>query len=272
VDKTYRRYDAAVLHHVRTGEGPPLLVAHGIGMSGKAFDGVVPLLADRFEVVAVDLPGFGQSPPLPGPPTLRALADACAEVMGGDRFHVAGNSLGGGVALHLALDGRALSACALSPIGFMEGWERAFAQVSLMSARLQAPAAPFLVGTIGRFGAVRRALSRQFLEHAERIPVDSLAESYRDLGATRGMRATLRHAINWRAPAVASLPCPVTIAWGAHDRLLLTTPQAARARERMPSARHLLLDDCGHIPNLDDPAQVARVIAESVGAAAPVAA
>jgi pimeloyl-ACP methyl ester carboxylesterase len=40
----------------------------------------------------------------------------------------------------------------------------------------------------------------------------------------------------------------------------------------MPSARHLLLDDCGHIPNLDDPAQVARVIAESVGAAAPVAA
>ncbi len=55
----------------------------------------------------------------------------------------------------------------------------------------------------------------------------------------------------------------MTVAWGEHDRLLLTGPQAARARERLPAARHVALPDCGHLPTWDDPALVARVIRDS---------
>ncbi|MEA2177014.1 MAG: hypothetical protein QOG77_311 [Solirubrobacteraceae bacterium] len=271
MDKTYRRYDRAVLHHVRVGDPgrPPLLLGHGIGMSHRAFDEVVPALAESFDVVAVDLPGFGESPPLAAPATMRALADACAATMaslGFDRFHVAGNSLGGGAALHLAFDGRALSACGLSPIGFVEGWERAYLQVSLGLTRLQGPAAPFLAATIGRAAPVRRALARQYAEHADRLPSERLAAAFKDLNVTRGYYAAMRHAINWRAPAVSELPCPVTIAWGEHDRLLLTGPQAARARERLPTARHVELPDCGHLPAFDDPALVARVISKAAAA------
>jgi pimeloyl-ACP methyl ester carboxylesterase len=205
------------LDHVRSGSGPPLLLAHGIGMSKRAFAAVVEPLAADFEVVAVDLPGFGASPPLPGAPTLRALADACAEHMaalGHDRFHVAGNSLGGGIALHLALDGRARSACALSPVGFVAGWERAHLQLSLTGARGLAPVAPALLRTIGRAGPVRRALVRQYAEHGERLGVPFLTASFGDVAGATCFAATQRHAVNWRCPSVARLPCPVTIAWG----------------------------------------------------------
>ena len=234
-------------------------------MSSRAFTDVMEPLARRFDVVAADLPGFGRSEPLPVP-TMRALADAAGGLMaslGHERFHVAGNSMGGGVALHLALDGRALSACGLSPVGFVEGWERAFLQLSLSNARRLGPVAPVLVRTIGRAGPVRRALARQYAEHAERLPVDFLAASFEDVAGAKSFAAAQRHAINWRCPSVATLPCPVTIAWGEHDRLLLTGPQSARARERLPSARHVSLPGCGHLPTFDDPALVARVIADS---------
>jgi pimeloyl-ACP methyl ester carboxylesterase len=261
-----------VLHHIRTGNGPPLLLLHGIGMSHRAFCDVIEPLSRSFEVVAADQPGFGASPRLAGAPTMRALADAAAGLMasfGHARFHVAGNSLGGGVALHLALDGRAQSACALSPVGFAEGWERAFVHTSLLAARVQAPAAPALMRSIGRVPAIRRALVRQYAEHGERVAATALGASFEDLAATTGYVATLRHAINWRAPSVVSFPCPVTIAWGEHDRLLLTRPQSARARTRMPSARHVTLPDCGHLPAWDDPALVASVVASSAQAPVP---
>jgi pimeloyl-ACP methyl ester carboxylesterase len=247
-----------------------MLLAHGIGMSHGAFAGVTEALATSFEVFAVDLPGFGASAPLPGSPTMRALADACGAFMascGHPRFHVTGNSLGGGIALHLALDGRALSACALSPVGFMEGWERVFAHVSLLQARAGAPGAPSLMRTIGRVAPVRRALVRQYAEHGERLEAERLALSFEDLAGARAFVSTLRHAVNWRAPTVRSLPCPVTIAWGEHDRLLLTRPQSSRARSRLLAARHVTLPDCGHLPAWDDPALVERVIRTAATAA-----
>lgn len=244
------------------GSGPPLLLAHGIGMSRSAFSQVLEPLARDFEVVAVDLPGFGGSP-LDRVPTMRGLADACAQTMAGlghDRFHAAGNSLGGGVAVHLALDGRALSACGLSPVGFAGGWDRAWAHANLRLTYTIGGAAAALMRGPGRIGAVRRALVRTYLEHGERVAPEVFVSSFEELDARGGYRPTLRHAINWRCPAVDEPPCPITVAWGEHDRLLLTGPQARRARERLPSARHVTLTGCGHLPAWDDPALVVQTI------------
>jgi pimeloyl-ACP methyl ester carboxylesterase len=258
-----------MLSHARAGEGAPLLLAHGIGMSHRAFDRVIEPLARDFDVYAVDLPGFGDSPALDEPPTMRALARACADFMrdqGHERFHAAGNSLGGGISLHLALEGRALSACGLSPVGFATDWERAYLELSLWFAKSAGGALGTLVRGPGRLGVVRRELLIQYLEHAERMSPDDLADGLGDLQKARAFWSTTRHAINWRAPADPSLPCPVTIAWGEHDRLLLTGPQAARARREWPEAHHVTLHDCGHLPAWDDPDQVVEVIRSTAGA------
>ena len=111
-----------MLVHDRRGEGPPLVLIHGIGARRGAWDPVAERLTDR-ETLAIDLPGFGDSAPLPLGPGLaipdyvdaveRFFADA-----GLERPHVAGNSMGGGIALELARRGAVASATALSPIGF----------------------------------------------------------------------------------------------------------------------------------------------------------
>ncbi len=249
-----------MLHHMRAGSGPPLLLVHGIGSSHRSFDPVVEALAADFTVVSVDLPGFGDSPLLHRTPTMRALADACAEVVADDGpFAVAGNSLGGGVALHLALDGRARAACALCPVGFVEGWERPWLHVNVRSLAVAfRPVLPFAGSA-----PVRRLATRVVLAHGERISADQFRDAAQDAKAP-GLQPTAGHALNWRAPSVTSLPCPVTIAWGDQDRLLRYGPQAARARERMPSADHVTLEDIGHVPMLDDPALAAKVIRAAV--------
>jgi pimeloyl-ACP methyl ester carboxylesterase len=259
------------LHHVRAGSGPPLLLLHGIGMSHRAWDEVVPALADRFACFAVDLPGFGASAPLAGPATMRALTDACAAFMaaqGHERFHVAGNSLGGGIALHLALDGRARSACGLSPVGFVAGWDRVWLHVALAATKATGRASERAAPMIGRSAAARRALLAIYAAHGERLTPEQYRETFAILNAATGFGDTRRHALNWQCPARDLLPCPVTVAWGELDRLLVFGAQAPRALERLPRARHLALPDIGHLPTWDDPRLVARVVGEAAGVGA----
>ncbi|MGH2896016.1 MAG: alpha/beta fold hydrolase, partial [Solirubrobacteraceae bacterium] len=89
----------ATLAHHRTGHGSPLVLLHPLGADRHVWDSLVPILAGRREVIALDLPGFGESPALDVPvPTPRALAAAVAEhlaAIGVERPHVTGNSLGG---------------------------------------------------------------------------------------------------------------------------------------------------------------------------------
>ena len=126
------------LHHVQRGGGEPLLLVHGIGDSQRAWTRVLDRLAESHQCLAIDLPGFGASPPLDGTPSVASLAAAARDFMrerGHEHFHVAGNSLGGAIALELARSGSARSACALSPAGFAEGWERAWLAASLRTTR-----------------------------------------------------------------------------------------------------------------------------------------
>ena len=257
-----------MLAYVSAGSGPPLLLIHGIGHNHRGFDDVAPRLQDAFTTYAIDLPGFGDSAPLEGPPTMRALADACAAFMadqGHSRFHVAGNSLGGAITLHLALDGRALSACALCPAGFDEGWERVFLHVSLMNTQAIAPLGAKVVRAAGGSAAVRRAVGRQVAEHGDRLSAAVIVDTFERLAAAPAGRSTRRHAINWRCPSVAALPCPTTVLWGEQDKLLLYKPQSARARERLPTADHVSVPDCGHLPMWDAPELTAATIRSACG-------
>ena len=123
------------------------MLLHGVGDTLAAWTPVRELLAAEHEVVALDLPGFGRSRMLGEAPTPAALARAVAAFMGPDPFHVAGNSLGGGIALERGRRGGAGSvACQpglRAVVWFMwaaagAGTRSGGARTKLMSARRRA--------------------------------------------------------------------------------------------------------------------------------------
>ncbi|MEO8690094.1 MAG: alpha/beta fold hydrolase [Solirubrobacteraceae bacterium] len=255
------------LAFVRRGNGPPLVLIHGIGSQWQMWRPVLDRVSREREVVAVDLPGFGESAPLETPPTVEALADSVAdflEEIGLSRPHVAGNSLGGSVALEMARAGTARSACVLSPAGFANPREGTYARMLLVASRRTAQRLDGHAEAVSA-GPVRRALAFGHLAARPwRIPADEAAGAMRNLGRSPGFEATFDaigdYTFGGRAPA-----CPVTVAWGEKDRLLIYSRQSARARRLLPDARHVALTGCGHVPTWDDPEQVARVLLEASG-------
>ncbi|SBU96695.1 Pimeloyl-ACP methyl ester carboxylesterase [Streptomyces sp. Ncost-T6T-1] len=251
----------------RTGSGEPLLLLHGIGHHLQAWDPVTRILAAERDVIAVDLPGFGTSPALPdGVPYDLAtvgpvLGAFCAE-LGLDRPHVAGNSLGGLLALELGRTEVVRSVTALSPAGFWTEAERRYAFGTLRTMRRSALAMPVpLIERLSRSAAGRTALtSTIYARPGRRSPEAVVAETLALREAT-GFHRTLEVGRDTLfSDDVKGIP--VTVAWGTRDRILLRR-QGIRAKRVIPDARLVRLPGCGHVPMNDDPALVARVILDT---------
>ncbi len=252
------------LSYARVGSGEPLLLLHGIGHHRQAWDPVIDILATEREVIAVDLPGFGASPALPDGfahdlPTMTAVFGALCDALDLDRPHVAGNSLGGLLALELGREKRVRSVTALSPAGFWSQAERRYAFGVLLAMRRAARSMPVpLVERLSRSAAGRSVLtSTIYARPGRRSPEAVVAETLALANAER-FTETLRAGVDVRftddVPGV-----PVTVAWGTRD-LLLVRRQGVRAKRIIPKARLIRLPGCGHVPMNDDPALVARVL------------
>lgn len=252
----------------RRGAGPSLLLVHGIGSRRGAWDPVVARLAGDRETIAVDLPGFGDSPPLPDgvTPDVAGLTDAIERFVAALDLdappHVAGNSLGGAIALELARRGAVASATALSPIGFWTPAEIRYARALLRSSRAVAqrlePLAPQLVRSV----AGRIALGSLYFGRPARLAPHELLADLRGLAHADEFEATLRIVARYLFEDGSALRVPVTIGWGTRDRLLLSR-QAQRARAALPYARHVPLAGCGHVPMPDDPDAIAALLREA---------
>ena len=244
----------------RRGNGPPLLLLHGLGGTRIVWDPVIEILAGEREVLAPDMPGFGASDPLDVPPTAVNLAAAvarfCAE-QGIERPHVGGNSLGAWVGLEMAKQGAAASVTGLSPAGL---WRQSLGPLpGAAERRRKVQKLRPLVHLALYSGAVRRRALRTTMAYPERVPprearllvlewIDS--RGYED--ANREMRTTVFD------PAGFPADVPVTIAWCERDRLV-RQPR----RNRMPAGAHsIVLPDCGHTPTWDNPELVAKVLLE----------
>jgi pimeloyl-ACP methyl ester carboxylesterase len=259
---------SARINYHREGDGPPLVLIHGIGHHWQIWRPVIPLLAADFDVVACDSPGFGGSAPLPDGvrPTIGAYAAAYRRFfveLGLGRPHVAGNSMGGAIALELARAGAVCSACALSPAGFWTERERRFCQISLGTiARVPAAIRP-TVEALSRTRVGRAVLYAQLFGRPTRLPADEAVSALRDAWAAPAFIPALEAFDEYAFSAGDELRgTPVTVAWGKRDRLLLYARQAPRAQAMLPWARHLTLG-AGHIPCFDDPAAVAEVVRSS---------
>jgi pimeloyl-ACP methyl ester carboxylesterase len=247
------------------------VLIHGIGSRWQMWAPVMGALSEQYDVIALDLPGFGGSAmPAPGTPPgvepLTTLVEQFLTGVGVQQPHVAGNSLGGLIALELARRGTARSSTAISPAGFASPLEMALAHASLWlgvrAARLAASRADRL---LNRPGARRLAL-RQVIEHPERMSAADAAASVRALAGAPWFDATLPSLRAREFSRGDQIQAPVTVAWGEHDRLLLPR-QARRAATAIPRARMVTLRGCGHVPTYDDAGQVAQVILESASRA-----
>ncbi|WP_327410316.1 alpha/beta fold hydrolase [Streptomyces sp. NBC_01281] len=252
------------LSYARVGTGEPLLLLHGIGHHRQAWDPVVPLIAAERDVIAVDLPGFGASPALPDGlthdlSTVVPVLGALCEALGIERPHVAGNSLGGLLALELGREKLVRSVTTFSPAGFWSPLERRYAFGVLLAMRQAARRMPLpVIERLSRSAAGRTVLTSSiYARPARRSPEAVVAETLA-LAQAEAFTETLRAGTT--VQFTDDIPAlPVTVAWGTRDRLLVRR-QGVRAKQIIPRARLVRLPGCGHVPMNDDPALVARVL------------
>jgi pimeloyl-ACP methyl ester carboxylesterase len=214
---------------------------------------VLEALAEHREVLALDLPGFGESPPVPETPTPRALAKAVASFLaskGVTRPHVAGNSLGGWVALELALLGQARSATAIAPAGL---WAAPLLPKRGFARRLARAGLP-MIAPVASTGLGRRLLLAGAVAYPGRVPPQAAAHLVRSYATAPGFREVNDAMRAGRFEALERIRVPVTLAWPEHDRLV-------RRPAWLPgTVKSRVLKHCGHIPMWDAPSQVAKLL------------
>lgn len=252
----------------RRGAGEPLVLLHGIGHHRQAWDPVFDRLAAERDVVAVDLPGFGESPEAPEGVAyeLDSYAhglDSLFRRLGITRPHVAGNSMGGLVALRLGQLGFARSVTALAPAGIWSGWERFWALSVLSGMRVGARRLPpGLVERLSRSAAGRAALTGMIYHRPGRRDPAAVVAEAAAMRAAPAFERILALARRSKSLFEGDVPgIPVTLAWGNRDRVLIGR-QSVRLHQAIPAARLVRLHGCGHVPMNDAPELVARLIIE----------
>ncbi|MSO41732.1 MAG: alpha/beta fold hydrolase [Solirubrobacterales bacterium] len=246
------------LAHVRRGSGEPLLLLHSLGGSKEMWAPVLDLLAAEREVIAVDMPGFGDSSMPPGemPLSARNLAQLILDFydtlgFAGDP-HVAGISLGSWVAIECARLGRARSVAGLCSAGF---WRESLAPkrgTARSVARLLLPLVPLML----RSERARRAVLSGQMRHPERLSRSEAVGLVRTYARSPGYPDASRLMRVGAVGDLSGIEDPLTLAWGEFDTLVRRTP----LRALPASVTQLVLPDCGHVPTWDAPELIARVI------------
>jgi pimeloyl-ACP methyl ester carboxylesterase len=267
--------DAAVqppeLNAHREGTGPTLVLLPGFASCIGEFGTVMPELARRYEVLALDLPGQGGSPSLPPPlrPDVGALTDAVERELdrqGVPVAHVLGVSLGGRIALELARRHRAASVVALAPTGPVTPPERAYQAAMLVGARLVTGALAPVADPLLRHAVPRTAVLGFLRVRGWRTPPDEAATIVREFATAADFWRLLRYAVLPEATLDYRLvDCPVVIGQGTHD--ILSASQSAWLAALVPGARFHLLPVAGHSSVADVPHRVIALVAGAVDAA-----
>ena len=254
---------AVWLNHIRRGAGEPLLLLHSLGGSLVQWSPVMDRLAAEREVIAVDMPGFGDSTPLPDGVSPRAANLATAvldfyDALGiGGKPAVAGISLGGWVAIECGRQGGASAVIALCPAGFWrrspDPFDRGMAQRRRRGRALRPLFRPVMQSARGR----RETLGR-FIYRPERLSpgeAHAIADAYVTAPAYDEASALMRAG---QVQELKSIKAPITLAWAEHDTLVRNRPLPAKLLPRR--VEQLALPGCGHVPTWDDPELVARIV------------
>jgi pimeloyl-ACP methyl ester carboxylesterase len=270
------------LAYLRAGDGPPLLLLHGIANNCETWAEVIPRLAQTHTVIAPDLLGHGESDKPRGDYSIAAYANGLRDLMTVldiERATVVGHSLGGGIALQFAYQ-------------FPERCER-LALVGSgglgpeLSAGLRAatlPGAELVLGALtGISGPLRVGL--QGLSRAGKVTrlqrLHDIAEAgdallgLKDVEARRAFLRTLRGVADARGQAVSALDrlylanaVPMLVVWGSRDPIVPAL-HAETVRSLVPTARVEVFQGAGHWPHLDDPQRFCDVLLDFIAGTEP---
>lgn len=221
-------------------------------------------LAAERDIIAIDMPGFGASSWPKGSPfgidTLVAHIGAFLESIGVQRPHVAGNSLGGVVALELAKENRVASATVLSPAAFISVGGSAYVGTVIVGFQHLALLTPDRVlREAMKVRPMRNALLLSAFGRPSKVPDEAAIGLLRSLRRAPLVATHIKSLSRLQFHADHEIDVPVTVSWGTRD-LILWPQQVRTARRVLPRARMVPLPGCGHVPMSDDPELVARVI------------
>ncbi|MEJ5345124.1 MAG: alpha/beta hydrolase [Chloroflexus sp.] len=249
----------------RAGQGYPLLLLHGWGGSSRLWHYTLRDLADRYMLIAPDLPGFGASPPLSGRLSLERLADwviAFADALGLERFAINGHSLCAAVAVHVAAryPERVSHLIVTSFSTFRDERERrVVASIHHLMALWLALRRPWMLDV----QPLMRLVGSRFFY---RLPADHalLRETFADFLAME-QRTALETARGAGSPtisaALAAVRAPALLIACRHDQIM-PPPGAPVAAARIPRCRLVWIEQCGHLPMLERPHEYHAILTE----------
>ena len=265
----------ARLSTMEAGSGPTVLALHGLGGTKGSFLPTVAALGRTFRVIAVDLPGFGDSDkPIGASYDARFFARAVVDLLDAlelDRVHLIGNSLGGRVALEVGL---------LHP----DRVDRLALLCPSLAWRRQRPWAPLLRLTRPELGLVQlsprpvvEAIVRRLIPDADRgwtaAGVDEFLRAYLTPAGRAAFYAAARqiyleepHGESGFWPRLRGLEADSLFVWGRHDRLVPIAFERHVA-DALPRARHVELE-CGHVPQIERPRQTHEAVGAFLAGAA----
>jgi pimeloyl-ACP methyl ester carboxylesterase len=255
---------------VEAGEGPVLLLIHGMAGTCENWSSVIDPLALRHTVLAPDLPGHGGSAPGGGDYSLGGLAATLRDMLlalGHDRATLVGHSLGGGVAMQFSYQ-------------FPEMVERLVLvasgglgpEVSPLLRAAALPGADLFIGATANVGQRAGSLVGRALTTIGMRPSADIAEvarGYASLSDGRRRRAflsTLRAVVGTEGQRIAAADrlylareLPLLIVWGERDPII-PVRHAREAHEALPGSRLEVFENAGHLPQLEDPGRFIAVV------------
>lgn len=254
------------VHYVRQGSGDPIVLIHGFGASTFAWRDVQPVLAEQFDVIAIDLSGFGytERPVVRHQYSVAAQRDmvfSVLDALGISSAHFVGHSYGGGVVLSAAIarPDRVRSIVLV---------DSATSSDAPRGVRLIGPLTPLLAWYIENFAlrpewienALKSATFNDEIvtdvmvgEYLKRLEVEGLDHALRGLSTARGGEVSNRE--------VGAITHPALIIWGLHDPVIPLS-RGQDLESRLPNARLVTLSGSGHLPMEEEPQDFVEAVVE----------
>ena len=266
--------DGQPINVIELGEGPPLVFVHGLIERWTQWVEQLSVFASSHRVIAMDLPGFGDSPMPAEKISVPGYARTIEQLLDALQVNAAafvGHSMGGFTSVELAINfpQRVERLALISPAGLSTYNNPRDLRLVAQMRRLRRIVNPYHARVAAHAELIARRPRLRLLEptthvvarHSDRLPAPFVAEFVRGLGAPgyiEGMAANFDYDYRDRLGEIA---CPALIVWGDRDRLV--TAKDADLYERLiPNARKVIFEDTGHMAMIERPAAFNALLEE----------